>query len=140
MQITLINNNYNNCNKYSKGVPFKQLIIDNSLKQSPLLDKVLNNSEIKEFVLSHIKERFDVYVSSFIDKGKQTIRLMLCKNGMLTGFYRNVQEKNIKYFNAEVAKRNMSYEPKDIKMIPEPIANPSVDERIEHYNNYLLVK
>ena len=135
MQIMPINN-YNNYNKYNNKVSFKDLLADSTFKQSSLLDKVLNNSEIQKFVKNFIKDDFDVYASAFkSEDNKQVVRLMLFRNWILSGHHIDLEEDMIDKFRmAYPYPKTMSYSPNEIKQVPRLTEDPVADEKIKIFN------
>lgn len=141
MQIMPINN-YNNYNKYNNKVSFKHLFADSTFKQSPLLDKVLDNPEIQKFVKSFIKDGFDVYASAFKSaENKQVIRLMLFRNGILSGHHIDLEEDMIDKFHMTYSYpqnsykySKMLYSPNEIGQVPRLTEDPVADEKIKIFN------
>lgn len=134
MQIMPINN-YNNHNKYSNKVSFKHLLADSTFKQSPLRDKVLKNRKIQKFVKSFIEDDFDVYASAFKNKdNKQVVRLMLFRNGILSGHHIDLEEDMIDKFRMAYPHPEMLYSPNEIRQVPRLTEDPAADEKIKIFN------
>jgi hypothetical protein len=134
MQIMPINN-YNNYNRHNNKITFKHLLADSTFKQSPLLNKVLSSREIQKFV-KNFNNDFDVYASAFRNKdNKQVIRLMLFRNGILSGHHIDLEEDMIDKFRMTYPyPKTMLYSPNEIKQVPKLTEEPAADEEIKKFN------